>query len=245
MKPIGPKINANTGLGPSDLKANEDRSVVKDRRDPRLLDAARMYEKQFLREMVKAMRTTVMESDFVEHSQGEKIFREQLDDQYVEQWGNTGGVGLADVIYQNIEDRFGSSVKLPPKKSFKLGPMPLAPQNKGDPIAKSTTDGFELKTRSGVQREPVGSPLGEGTLLAHGTYNELERWAKVAHPNGLTSEIQFKGELNPLLKTGMSLDAQSTLGWVQPSTDFKLTIRGYDQSTNVVFEPSKPLLSPD
>jgi len=216
-------------------------SAAKDQRDPRLLEAARMYEKQFLREMVKAMRSTVMESDFVEHSQGEKIFREQLDDQYVDQWGSTGGVGLADLIYQNIEERFGSSVKLPPRKNFKLGPMPIGPQTGRATAINPTSEGLEIKFRAtskepnqgigskepnqGIDsKEPVTSPMGEGTLLAHGSINESERWAKIAHPNGLVSELKFKGDLNPELISNNEIKTDTILGWIRPNTEFKLSL---------------------
>lgn len=95
-----------------------ERSVAVDSadKDPRLQEAAKMYEKQFLREMVKAMRATVPESDLVPANAGERVFRQQLDDQYAEKWGDQGGIGLADLIYDNISERYGLGKKPGPVK---------------------------------------------------------------------------------------------------------------------------------
>jgi len=71
-------------------------------RDPRVLDAAKMYEKYFLGQMMKAMRSTVSKSELEKPSMGEGIYREQLDDQYVDSWGERGGIGLADMIHDEL-----------------------------------------------------------------------------------------------------------------------------------------------
>jgi flagellar protein FlgJ len=71
-------------------------------RDARVMDAARMYEKYFLNQMVKAMRSTVKYSDLQKPTMGEEIYRDQLDDQYVDSWTNTGGIGLADMIHDEL-----------------------------------------------------------------------------------------------------------------------------------------------
>lgn len=71
-------------------------------RDKRVLDAAKMYEKYFLGQMMKAMRSTVAKSDLEKTSMGEGIYRDQLDDQYVDSWGERGGIGLADMIHDEL-----------------------------------------------------------------------------------------------------------------------------------------------
>lgn len=72
------------------------------KRDVRVLEAAKMYEKYFLGQMMKAMRSTVAKSDLEKPSMGEGIYREQLDDQYVDSWGERGGIGLADMIHDEL-----------------------------------------------------------------------------------------------------------------------------------------------
>ena len=75
----------------------------------KLKDVGQMYEKQFLRELVKAMRTTVPESDFMKKTQAEQIFQEQLDHQLVEHWGDRGGIGLGDMISKQLVEKYGKN----------------------------------------------------------------------------------------------------------------------------------------
>ncbi len=82
-------------------------------RNEKVDEVAKLYEKQFLREMVKAMRGSG-ELGFEKPSMGEKIYKEQLDNEYVEAWGEQGGVGLQNVIYDQIMERYfdkGSGIK--------------------------------------------------------------------------------------------------------------------------------------
>ena len=93
-----PKAEAATPES-SSLEASKPQPVV---RDKRILDAAKMYEKYFLGQMMKAMRSTVNKSELEKPSMGEGIYREQLDDQYVDSWGERGGIGLADMIHDEL-----------------------------------------------------------------------------------------------------------------------------------------------
>lgn len=68
---------------------------------------AELYEKQFLRDMVKQMRSTVSFSDVSKPSFAEGYFSEQLDQEYVEKWGDGGGIGLGDMIYQQLISQYG------------------------------------------------------------------------------------------------------------------------------------------
>lgn len=59
--------------------------------EEKLRQVSDYYEKQFMREMLKSMRSTISESGLVKTNQAEKIFRDQLDDEYVDQWNQKGG----------------------------------------------------------------------------------------------------------------------------------------------------------
>ena len=69
--------------------------------DKKLHGVADMYEQHFIREMMKQMRSTVQESGFIKQNNAEKIFRGQLDDQYADQWGKAGGIGLSNLIHDH------------------------------------------------------------------------------------------------------------------------------------------------
>lgn len=77
-----------------------------DSRNPQVLKAARMYEQTFLNEMVKAMRGSVQKSDLIQENMAEKIFKDQLFDKHVETWTQNGGVGMADLIYDEIMEKY-------------------------------------------------------------------------------------------------------------------------------------------
>ena len=93
--------------------------------EQKLRDVSDMYEKHFLREMMKAMRSTVHEGGFVQSNQAEKIFREQLDEQYVDKWGDRGGIGLSDMIYKQLLDKFGVMMGIKAPVSKPRGPLAL------------------------------------------------------------------------------------------------------------------------
>ena len=72
--------------------------------------------------MVKAMRSTVHKDDgFLPTNMAENIFSEQLDQQYVEKWADKGGIGLADMIYNQMHERMFPQHNLAPP----AGPLPL------------------------------------------------------------------------------------------------------------------------
>ena len=115
----------------NDTKSADERLKVQEKQ---LQGAAKMYEQHFLNEMMRTMRQTIHEGEFMKTSFGEKIFREQLDGQYVEKWSDRGGVGLADMIYKNIKEKYMPD----PQKQMARpqGPLPL--EGKSGPPLKLT-----------------------------------------------------------------------------------------------------------
>ena len=50
--------------------------------DARLREASNEFEAIFIQQMLKTMRKTSLESNFIKKSDGEKLFRSMLDEQY-------------------------------------------------------------------------------------------------------------------------------------------------------------------
>jgi len=71
--------------------------------DDQLKKASKMYEQQFLGEMMNAMKKTVVQTE--EPSMAEKIYKDQMNDLYVEKWADNGGNGLADLIYKELKEK--------------------------------------------------------------------------------------------------------------------------------------------
>ena len=205
MSTVGPAAQA-----PAEIQAQQDT------RDPRLLGAARMYEQQFLREMVKAMRQTVNESDFMPANMGEKIFRDQLDDKYVEEWSQTGGIGFADLIYNHVIDRYQNQFK-----SIHRPKSPLPSQ--GNPSFNFKVQDQGNKTKIHIQRPQTGaslshpqsvvSPWDAKVTLTEGS--SLKAYI-LDHGEGLTSTIAFDG--TPVVQSGQTVKAGTKLGLLNPSS---------------------------
>lgn len=96
----------------------------KELQEAQMRKAAQAYEKYFLDEMVKAMRSTVPKGEgLIKPNFAEELYRENLDQEYVKNWSERGGVGLSDLIYQQLKDQIERQQGgVNPTKS---GPLPL------------------------------------------------------------------------------------------------------------------------
>lgn len=186
--------------------------------DSKFREVAEMYEKQFLREMTKAMRSTVQESGLVKVNQGEKIFREQLDNEYVEKWGDKGGIGLADMIYDQLLFRYGP--KTPEGKP--QGPLTL--DHKSNFILNKVTaasgggSSFEFKkiSEDPNAQEKILSPWS-GLLHKKLDLGPDEKFLEMWHDNGMKSRFAFKGTLENV-QVGQKLQEGESLGYLSPET---------------------------
>ncbi|MEQ1875048.1 MAG: rod-binding protein [Bdellovibrionia bacterium] len=189
----------------------------KDNRDPRLLQAARMYEQQFLREMVRAMRGTVGESDLMPASMGEKIFREQLDDNYVEEWSNTGGVGFADLIYNHVMDRYQNM------QMQRQVPRPKSPLSQQGGSFNFKVQDQGNRTKIQIQKPQTGAsntspqnlvaPWDSKVSLVGG--DGLKAYV-LDHGDGLSSTIAFEG--TPVVSDGQQVKAGAKLATLNPAS---------------------------
>ena len=71
--------------------------------DSRLREAANEFEAIFIQQMLKTMRKTSLESDLIPKSEGEKIFRSMLDEQYARLSAKSGSLGLGEMIFQQLK----------------------------------------------------------------------------------------------------------------------------------------------
>ncbi|GIT03324.1 MAG: hypothetical protein CM1200mP28_05830 [Deltaproteobacteria bacterium] len=69
----------------------------------RLREASNEFEAIFIQQMLKTMRKTSLESNFIKKSEGEKIFRSMLDEQYAILSAKSGRLGLGEMIYQQLK----------------------------------------------------------------------------------------------------------------------------------------------
>ncbi|MDZ4660909.1 MAG: rod-binding protein [Pseudomonadota bacterium] len=174
-----------------------------DTRDPKLLKAAQLYESQFLREMVRAMRKTVSESELMPASMGEKIFRNQLDDEYVDQWVGKGGVGLSDLIYNQIKERYGNQFGMKNIKPLDRPRGPLPEDLKQNIKIKKNGDGkvdqfsFYINKELDKKTLEILSPWS-GKVQSSFQSPEGLSIVKLDHDNGTQSTLAFNGAVSSL-----------------------------------------------
>lgn len=87
-------------------RQNPDPAEQKKMLEKKMKEVSDLYEKQFLGEMVKAMRSTVSYSTYTQPTMAEQIYRDKMYEEYVQNWSNQGGVGFSKVIYQQLLERY-------------------------------------------------------------------------------------------------------------------------------------------
>lgn len=188
-------------------------TMTPEQHEQKLREVSELYEKQFLREMVKAMRGTISESELTKPSHAEKIFREQLDQEYVEKWGDKGGIGLSDLIYQQLVDRMGPALGLKSAPVKPVGPISIGqkdqiPEMKRDPI-HSGQNQVQLKYNLDQDSDRQLKSPWAGSLLEAKQINPDEYVVKLKHDNGIQSQLVFKGtldqELQPEIHAGQRI----------------------------------------
>ena len=75
--------------------------------EAKLREATNEFEAIFIQQMLKTMRKTSLESEFIKKSEGEKIFRSMLDEQYAILSAKSGSLGLGEMIFQQLRSNLG------------------------------------------------------------------------------------------------------------------------------------------
>lgn len=206
----------STGGGPKPLRPT---SIDPQQIDQKFRQVGDLYEKQFLREMVKQMRNTIPEGGIIPTGMGEKIFREQLDQEYVETWGSQGGIGLSDLIYKQLVDKFGERMGLKAGVEKPMGPIPITMKENFRAQFPKPTPGpstGDLNIQVSRTNEGEGQPTSllnpwRGELL--GVYQLADGYnlVDIKHDDGLRSRLHFKGALASL-QVGDQIEPGQSLG---------------------------------
>jgi peptidoglycan hydrolase FlgJ len=112
-------------------------------RNAKVDEVAKLYERQFLGEMFKAMRSTIKETDAP--SMAQNIYNDQLDSEYVDKWSEQGGIGLSTVIYDQIMERY-----------FGQSPQGQALKKQG-PVALTDRDVLKVEKMSGGTAQTIAT----------------------------------------------------------------------------------------
>lgn len=87
------------------LEANaprtEDSSLSAEQRE-KLQEVAQQFEAVFINQMVGAMRKSVQNGGLIPESQGEKVYKSMLDNEYAAKMAESRQFGLSDLIYEHL-----------------------------------------------------------------------------------------------------------------------------------------------
>jgi peptidoglycan hydrolase FlgJ len=193
-------------------------------RNEKVDEVAKLYEKQFLREMVRAMRGTVS-FGAQKPSMAENIYREQLDNEYVESWGEQGGIGLSELIYEQLMDRYfagGPGAKLKQQGPIAISDKDIARVSR---VATSASSGVAGQVPLRVEMKPAddGSPARlqapwSATVLSKSLLDGKTSLT-LGHPGGLKSTLIFQGVAGGDLEPGQQIERGKTLGILSPDVD--------------------------
>ena len=167
--------------------------------DKKLKQAASMYEEQFLRQMVQAMRKSVDHSKMTKPSFGERLYSQQLDEEYVKNWIDRGGTGFGDMIYKELVNKFYP--QLAGRGPKEIRPVDLSDRYQG--MSKSITSPKEKKHTFNIQLAPQAKDKSflqlpwEGKLVKQFEMENGEQVAHFEHPFGLISTFVFRGQMQP------------------------------------------------
>lgn len=237
------KMSEISKLKPIPIQMNPiNQGPMADKKNPvteeKFREVAEMYEKHFIREMMKEMRSTVHESGFTKQNNAEKIFREQLDDHYAGEWGKSGGIGLADLIHSQLMQKYGEQYGLKEKIEKPQGPMDFNLKSNITTLhlpQTSSNEATHLKIQSGekfsIKTTELKNPWA-GTLLDK-KYLEMDQMQyRIKHDNGLESLISTRGSgligvdtQGEKLSLGDKISAGQQMGWRDSASPLFWTIK--------------------
>lgn len=73
-------------------------------RKKKLLTACREFEAVFYQQILKQMRESIPQSDWLNGGTGENIFRDFLDEEYAKIMAERNSVGLAELLYRQLAE---------------------------------------------------------------------------------------------------------------------------------------------
>lgn len=228
------KLNSSRLIGQlQNSTQTKDTQTTKDA-DAKLREVADMYEKYFMKEMMRNMRTTVQEGGFLKANHAEKIFQEQLDDEYSTQANNRGGFGISDLIYQQLTERYGAQLGLTGKEQVHLkpnGPVPLETKIKFKELVnnpKQQTYLLQAEQQSDHEKNINVQTPWAGVLQKKQMHDGDKTSYEIKHDNGLESLILTHGAPSAEtrhLSQGDKLEAGQSLGLARVNAPLVWTVK--------------------
>jgi flagellar protein FlgJ len=199
-------------------------------RNAKVDEVAKLYEKQFLNEMMKAMRGTVSYSESSKPSMAEDIYKGQLDSQYVESWGDNGGIGLSDLIYKQIMERYFKQSEDGANEFQKHGPIQLTDRDisrvsqvrtAGSVESMSGSTSSQLPLKVEVKSSRDGGPVQvqspwDAKVLNKSLVDGGKMAVTLEHAQNLRSTVIFDGVASAGIEPGQRISKGQVVGLLSP-----------------------------
>lgn len=92
------------GMTPQPLPKETQASAPSEaREEAKLQDACQQFEQLFLTQMMAQMRKTVPKGGMFSGGQQEEMFSGMLDQERAKAWSQEGGIGLANMLFQQMK----------------------------------------------------------------------------------------------------------------------------------------------
>jgi len=202
-------------------------------RNDQIRRAARELEGLFLREVLRVMRDTVPEGGMLQGGLAGDIYSGMLDQELTARAGESGGLGLADLIARQLgaepapsaAARVTAAYRVSAGESRWVHPLPDGPAL---PMRASSRFGAPRAT-DGLERVHMGVDLSAPTgatvrVVSDGIVERVERdaqrggragrYVRVAHPGGIVTRYLHLDEIRADLRPGDAIRAAEPLGTV-------------------------------
>ena len=201
--------------------------------DAKVREVADMYEKYFVKEMMRNMRSTIQEGGFLKANHAEKIFQEQLDDEYSTQANNRGGFGISDLIYQQLKDKYGAKLGMSDgdsKVDKPAGPIPMDKKIKFEELMNTPQQQtYMLQPEQTANEKNVNVQTPWAGVLQNKKMHEGDKTSyTIKHDNGLESLIMTQGAPSAEtrhLSPGDKLEAGQSLGLASTASPLVWTVK--------------------
>ena len=94
------------GFNPEPLRSASDKTPGRAKEEAKLKDACQQFEQMYLTQMFTQMRKASKMGggeSLMGNSQGEEMFTGMLDQERAKTWSQEGGVGLANLLFQQMK----------------------------------------------------------------------------------------------------------------------------------------------
>ena len=91
------------GMRPQNTAKETQNLQSEAREDKKLKDVCQQYEALFLNQLLSNMRKSIPKSDIMGDRKNEEMFQSVMDEEIAKNWSQTGSVGLANLLYQQMK----------------------------------------------------------------------------------------------------------------------------------------------